>query len=42
VFEEILGDLLCDLRHLADSFGHGTDLGLLATDNTYREEKVEE
>jgi hypothetical protein len=38
-FEEILGDLLCDLRHLRDQLGHGTDIGLLDFDAsiTYQE-----
>jgi hypothetical protein len=44
VFEEILGDLLCDVRHLRDQLGHGTDIGLLdhGAYNCYADELAEE
>jgi hypothetical protein len=43
VFEEILGDLLCDVRHLRDQLGHGTDIGILdeGAYNCYQDELAE-
>jgi hypothetical protein len=42
VFEEILGDLLCDVRHLRDQLGHGTDILDFSAYNCYEDELAEE